>query len=259
MKFVTGGELFDKTGHEKSFIQGYLPFDESDLPSLYNKINAAQFSCPFWFSPAATSLIHKILDPNPESINILSYAIRKLMHFIGTGHSANIFCIKFSPETSDELVVFGTADAEVMVTLDNKHLILPAPEKKYFYFLLIQVIMHVTSSWKPYMVWSAGQDGTLRHHDLHEGVSCPSGSSHQECRNILVRPTIHEIHNFTRSAFDFAKQMASRPANSSPRLIPVVVGFEACTVQKEGESNEAVMERAICSRRLIRYTCTHVQ
>ncbi|KAL3629597.1 hypothetical protein CASFOL_026819 [Castilleja foliolosa] len=45
--------------------------------------------------------------------------------------------------------------------------------------------------------------------------------------------------------------MASRPANSSPRLIPVVVRLEACTVQKEGESNEAVMERAICSRRLI--------
>lgn len=34
---------------------------------MYNKINAAQFSCPFWFSPAAASLIHKILDPNPET------------------------------------------------------------------------------------------------------------------------------------------------------------------------------------------------
>ncbi|KAL8037510.1 hypothetical protein ABFS82_11G044600 [Erythranthe guttata] len=48
-------------------MAGYLPFDEPDLPSLYNKIIAAQFSCPFWFSPAATSLIHKILDPNPET------------------------------------------------------------------------------------------------------------------------------------------------------------------------------------------------
>ncbi|KAL0427175.1 UNVERIFIED_CONTAM: CBL-interacting serine/threonine-protein kinase [Sesamum latifolium] len=48
-------------------MAGYLPFEEIDLPSLYNKINAAQFSCPFWFSPAATSLIHKILDPNPET------------------------------------------------------------------------------------------------------------------------------------------------------------------------------------------------
>lgn len=48
-------------------MAGYLPFDEKDLPSLYNKINAADFSCPFWFSPAATSFIHKILDPNPET------------------------------------------------------------------------------------------------------------------------------------------------------------------------------------------------
>lgn len=48
-------------------MAGYLPFDEIDLPSLYNKINAAEFSCPFWFSKAATSLINKILDPNPET------------------------------------------------------------------------------------------------------------------------------------------------------------------------------------------------
>ncbi|KAI3446920.1 hypothetical protein Pfo_003585 [Paulownia fortunei] len=48
-------------------MAGYLPFHETDLPCLYNKINAAQFTCPFWFSPAATSLIHKILDPNPET------------------------------------------------------------------------------------------------------------------------------------------------------------------------------------------------
>ncbi|XP_073043263.1 CBL-interacting serine/threonine-protein kinase 24-like isoform X1 [Primulina eburnea] len=46
-------------------LAGHLPFDETDLPSLCSKINAAQFSCPCWFSPAATSLIHKILDPNP--------------------------------------------------------------------------------------------------------------------------------------------------------------------------------------------------
>ncbi|XP_050381443.1 CBL-interacting serine/threonine-protein kinase 24-like isoform X2 [Argentina anserina] len=31
------------------------------------EINAAEFSCPFWFSPGANSLIHKILDPNPKT------------------------------------------------------------------------------------------------------------------------------------------------------------------------------------------------
>jgi len=39
----------------------------------------------------------------------------------------------------------------------------------------------------PNVVWSASEDGTLRQHDFREGTSCPpAGSSHQECRNILV-------------------------------------------------------------------------
>ncbi|XVF34646.1 hypothetical protein REPUB_Repub18cG0076800 [Reevesia pubescens] len=48
-------------------MAGYLPFDEIDLPTLYKKISAAQFSCPFWFSSGAKSLIPKILDPNPKT------------------------------------------------------------------------------------------------------------------------------------------------------------------------------------------------
>ncbi|EEF37948.1 CBL-interacting serine/threonine-protein kinase 24 [Ricinus communis] len=48
-------------------MAGYLPFDEVDLPTLYRKINAAEYSSPFWFSPGAKSLIDKILDPNPKT------------------------------------------------------------------------------------------------------------------------------------------------------------------------------------------------
>lgn len=37
------------------------------------------------------------------------------------------------------------------------------------------------------VIWSASEDGTVRQHDLREGTSCPpAGSSHQECRNVLV-------------------------------------------------------------------------
>lgn len=43
------------------------------------------------------------------------------------------------------------------------------------------------------MVWSASEDGTLRQHDFREGTSCPPvGSSHQECRNVLVRLALHD-------------------------------------------------------------------
>lgn len=50
-----------------------------------------------------------------SQINIWSYSSKKLLHSIDTGHSANIFCTKFVPETSDELVVSGAGDAEVML------------------------------------------------------------------------------------------------------------------------------------------------
>lgn len=48
-------------------MAGYLPFDELDLTTLYSKIDKADFSCPSWFPVAAKSLIHRILDPNPET------------------------------------------------------------------------------------------------------------------------------------------------------------------------------------------------
>ncbi|KAL3619576.1 CBL-interacting serine/threonine-protein kinase 8 [Castilleja foliolosa] len=48
-------------------MAGYLPFDEIDLMTLYGKIEGAQFSCPSWFPVGAKSLIHRILDPNPET------------------------------------------------------------------------------------------------------------------------------------------------------------------------------------------------
>ncbi|KAL8152563.1 hypothetical protein V2J09_010323, partial [Rumex salicifolius] len=48
-------------------MAGYLPFEETDLPSLYKKINAAEFSCPFWLSQGSSLLIRRILDPNPKT------------------------------------------------------------------------------------------------------------------------------------------------------------------------------------------------
>lgn len=46
-------------------------------------------------------------------VNIWSYSTSKLLHSMETGHSANIFCTKFLPETSDELVASGAGDCEV--------------------------------------------------------------------------------------------------------------------------------------------------
>ncbi|TQD70973.1 hypothetical protein C1H46_043496 [Malus baccata] len=58
-------------------LAGYLPFDELDLTTLYTQlppqydniegIEKADFTCPFWFPVGAKSLIHRILETNPEN------------------------------------------------------------------------------------------------------------------------------------------------------------------------------------------------
>ncbi|KAJ6825778.1 uncharacterized protein M6B38_293940 [Iris pallida] len=48
-------------------MAGYLPFEDSNLMSLYKKIFKADFSCPPWFSSSAKKLIKRILDPNPQT------------------------------------------------------------------------------------------------------------------------------------------------------------------------------------------------
>ncbi|XP_021604371.1 protein ALTERED SEED GERMINATION 2 isoform X2 [Manihot esculenta] len=125
-------------------------------------------------------------------MNIWSYNGRKLLHSIDTGHSANIFCTKFIPETSDELVVSGAGDAEVrLFNLSRLSGIGPddnaiAPTAVYQCHTR-RVKKLAVEVGNPNVVWSASEDGTLRQHDFREGASCPpAGSSPQECRNVLL-------------------------------------------------------------------------
>ncbi|KAL4555979.1 hypothetical protein LXL04_038613 [Taraxacum kok-saghyz] len=46
-------------------------------------------------------------------VNVWSYESRKLLQSIESGHTLNIFCTKFVPETCDDLVASGAADTEV--------------------------------------------------------------------------------------------------------------------------------------------------
>lgn len=73
------------------------------------KLAADHMGIPFW-KIYPINCLHEILQ-----INIWSYSGQKLLQSIDTGHSANIFCTKFIPETSDELVASGAGDAEVML------------------------------------------------------------------------------------------------------------------------------------------------
>ena len=47
------------------FLAGFLPFDEPDTEVLFQKIKAAEFEFPSWFSVHTKDLINKILVVNP--------------------------------------------------------------------------------------------------------------------------------------------------------------------------------------------------
>ncbi|KAK8696599.1 hypothetical protein V6N13_001732 [Hibiscus sabdariffa] len=125
-------------------------------------------------------------------INIWGYSSRKLSHSIETGHSANIFCTKFIPETSDELVASGAGDAEVRLfnlsRLNGRVLNDGTATPSALYQCHTRRVKKLAVEvGNPNVVWSASEDGTLRQHDFREGTSCPpAGSSHQECRNVLL-------------------------------------------------------------------------
>ncbi|KAL5218581.1 hypothetical protein ABZP36_019265 [Zizania latifolia] len=125
-------------------------------------------------------------------IGIWSYANRELLHDIDTGHSQNIFCTKFVPETSDEVVVSGAGDTEVRVfnlsrlggRRPREISMEPAAVYRCHSRRIKKLAVEIGN---PNVVWSAGEDGTLRQHDFRECSSCPHArSANQECRHVLL-------------------------------------------------------------------------
>ncbi|XP_021743634.1 WD and tetratricopeptide repeats protein 1-like isoform X1 [Chenopodium quinoa] len=133
-----------------------------------------------------------ISGSDDTQINIWRYSDRKLLNCIDTGHSTNIFCTKFIPETSDEKVASGAGDAEVRV-FNISYLSGGRVEETamtpyaHFQCHTKRVKKLAVEVGNPNVIWSASEDGTLRQHDLREGCSCPpAGSSNQECRSVLL-------------------------------------------------------------------------
>ena len=46
-------------------MAGYLPFDDPNLPSLFDKIRAAQYTFPAWFSPLTRNLTENMIIASP--------------------------------------------------------------------------------------------------------------------------------------------------------------------------------------------------
>ncbi|PHT85763.1 CBL-interacting serine/threonine-protein kinase 7 [Capsicum annuum] len=58
------------------FLAGRLPFDDSNLPTMYKAIHRREFVFPDWVSKPARRIISRLLDPNPET----RYGIEELMN-----------------------------------------------------------------------------------------------------------------------------------------------------------------------------------
>ncbi|GAA0171559.1 non-receptor serine/threonine protein kinase [Lithospermum erythrorhizon] len=60
-----------------AFLAGTLPFDDSDLSSMYRAMNRRVFDFPEWISKPARKIIYRLLDPNPNT----RLSIHELMNF----------------------------------------------------------------------------------------------------------------------------------------------------------------------------------
>ncbi|XP_059632432.1 CBL-interacting serine/threonine-protein kinase 4 [Cornus florida] len=76
----TAPEVFTRKGYDGAkadawscgvilfvFLAGYLPFDDSNIPQMYQKIRRREFQLPAEISKPAKHIINRLLDPNPET------------------------------------------------------------------------------------------------------------------------------------------------------------------------------------------------
>ncbi|CAK9858588.1 unnamed protein product [Sphagnum jensenii] len=94
-------------------MAGYLPFDETNLMTLYKKIYRAEFSCPAWFSNSARKLILKILDPNPKTRKTAAQIYRN--EWFKKGYTPSKFSEEKDVNLDDIDAVFNES-TEFMVT-----------------------------------------------------------------------------------------------------------------------------------------------
>lgn len=93
-------------------MAGYLPFDESNLMTLYKKIYKADFTCPAWFSSGARKLILRILDPNPKTRITIPEILEN--EWFKKGYTPAQFCEDESINLDDVDAVFNDSEEHLV-------------------------------------------------------------------------------------------------------------------------------------------------
>ena len=101
---------------------------------------------------------------------------------IMTGHTGNIFTVKFMPKSSDSLLVSGAADCKIRVHELN------AQETTHVFSCHAGRVKRIaTAANVPFMFWSAAEDGTVMQFDLRD----PDSASSINPRNVLINLKSH--------------------------------------------------------------------
>ncbi|XP_015695094.1 CBL-interacting protein kinase 3 isoform X1 [Oryza brachyantha] len=89
-------------------LAGYLPFEDENIVSLYNKISGAQFACPSWFSAEANRIIVRILDPNPATRITTSQVLQD--QWFKKGYKPPVFDERYHSSFHDVDAAFGDSE-----------------------------------------------------------------------------------------------------------------------------------------------------
>lgn len=106
---------------------------------------------------------------------------------LNSGHRSNIFSVKFIENTNNQLIASAAADGQVRV-----HNVEVGETLNVFGCHRFRVKRLCTSPVAPSLLWSAGEDGTVRVIDLREAHTCGATSV---CNNICINLNGENISN----------------------------------------------------------------
>jgi serine/threonine protein kinase len=89
-------------------LAGYLPFEDSNLMTLYKKISNAEFTFPPWTSFPAKRLLTRILDPNPMTRIIIPEILED--EWFKKGYKRPEFDEKYDTTLDDVDAVFNDSE-----------------------------------------------------------------------------------------------------------------------------------------------------
>eukprot|EP00742_Colponemidia_sp_Colp-10_P013510 GILJ01015260.1.p1 GENE.GILJ01015260.1~~GILJ01015260.1.p1 ORF type:complete len:668 (+),score=76.71 GILJ01015260.1:63-2006(+) len=182
-------EVFNPhTRWHKSFVHRLV------LDRAIENIHRGCVNCLSW-NETGTRLVSGSDD---TKIAIIPYDSPSAPFVFQSGHAANIFGIKFLPESGDSVIVSGAWDQQVC--LHRLQQGSSEPHISNYHCHAARVKEVAVEAGNPCLFWSAGEDGTVRQFDIRQPHICRNGrrngsltpsDSSGGCSNVLLSVKQH--------------------------------------------------------------------